>query len=511
MLLRGKITLAVVSAALIVGGIISAKKYIIPEGEKAQDISGLMSAGSAKPGATPTNKCIEIGVNTWGGFVGGQYWNGGFKDNAASKFREDGICVNFHKMDDFAASRAAFQSGQMDLMWVTVDAFPTESGNYGENVKFLWQIDYSRGGDAIVTKGNIKSVGDLAGKTIALAEGTPSHTLFLWMLDLASLSPLDVNLVKVANGIDAAAAFKAGKVDAAVVWSPDDQDCLQAVAGSKVLINTKQASNIIADGFMVKESVLNKRRDELTKLVRGWLKGSAEINSNSAAKSKGAKIVAEGYGVDEAFAMTAINNTRLTTYGDNLDFFGINSGFSGVTAKDLYEKMTVVYGKLNLAKNSLPYSKIVDVDFIKGLNMQSESGMAAETVAAFKAPTTADVQAPVVASKPVRVSFEHGSSVLDENAKSIIDMSFAEQVKAFPTSRIRIEGNTDNTGSDSVNRTISKARAQAVVEYLVTAHKMDRNRFVTVGNGPDKPLCKDDTEVCRSKNRRTDFQILEAK
>jgi hypothetical protein len=100
MLLRGKITLAVVSAALIVGGIFSAKKYIIPEGEKAQDISGLMSAGSAKPGQTPTNKCIEIGVNTWGGFVGGQYWNGGFKDNAASKFREDGICVNFHKMDD---------------------------------------------------------------------------------------------------------------------------------------------------------------------------------------------------------------------------------------------------------------------------------------------------------------------------------------------------------------------------------------------------------------------------
>ena len=114
-----------------------------------------------------------------------------------------------------------------------------------------------------------------------------------------------------------------------------------------------------------------------------------------------------------------------------------------------------------------------------------------------------------VASKPVKISFAHGSVVLDDNAQSIIDDKVVEQLKAFPTSRIRVEGNTDKTGSASANIQISRQRAQAVVDYLVQKHGFDANRFVVVGNGSSKPACTEDTPVCLAKNRRTEFQILE--
>lgn len=507
----GKIAIMLLAAATIICAIVFLRPIILPEGTKAQSVSGLMSSNQSSSENPSNNKCLEIGVVTWGGYVGGQYWNSGFKDNANSRYRKDGICVNFHVMDDFGSSRAAFKAGKMDLMWVTIDALPTESGSFGEPIKFLFQADWSRGGDAIVVKSGINSVGDLAGKKIAVAEATPSHTFLLWMLDMAGLSFMDITLVKENSAVDAATAFKAGKVDAAVVWSPDDAACLQAVSGAKILVNTKQATHIIADGFMVKQSTFEKRKDELAKLVRGWLKGAAEINGSEGAKAQAAKILAEGLGpsIDSEFCVGAINNVRLATYGDNLEFFGLDATYKGVTGKDLYEKMTTVYGKLNLAKDPLSWSQIADIPFIQGLGLEKETGMAPEKKVSFSAPTQKVIQARAVASKPVKVSFDSGSSALDENARGIIDMLFVDQAKAFPSSRIRIEGNTDSTGSLAANRRISQERAQAVVTYLVAQHQMDKNRFVAVGNGPDKPVCNETTPICLAKNRRTDFQILE--
>jgi len=75
-------------------------------------------------------------------------------------------------------------------------------------------------------------------------------------------------------------------------------------------------------------------------------------------------------------------------------------------------------------------------------------------------------------------------------------------------SRIRIEGNTDNVGSVASNKALSLKRANAVANYLITEHGMPRNRFIIVGNGPDKPIASNNTEAGRAKNRRTDFELI---
>ena len=47
-----------------------------------------------------------------------------------------------------------------------------------------------------------------------------------------------------------------------------------------------------------------------------------------------------------------------------------------------------------------------------------------------------------------------------------------------------------------------------MADYLITTHKMARNRFTVIGNGPDKPVATNTTDEGKGKNRRTDFELI---
>lgn len=494
------ITLLVVGGggyAIYQSGLIN---YIAPKGKGQQNVSNVFSG----------EKVIRVGVVTWGGYAGGQYFNEGFKANKESRFYKDyKLLVEFVLNDDFVSSREAWKAGKVDVLWTTIDAFPTEVGNLGEHEpQVIFQADWSRGGDAIVVRRGIQTVADLKGKKIAVAPMTPSHTFLLWLLDAGDLEYKDIEIVEAPNAIDAAAYFKAAKVDAAVVWSPDDQDCVKNVKGASILKNTKVASNIIADVFIVKKKFLEENQKELQALVEGWMKGAAEINNSDENKKKAAKILAAGFNLGEDFTYNAINNARLCTYGDNVNFYNLNGNFNGVKGEDIYTKMGTVYNKLNLAPNNLPaWRAIANSSLIKNIKLEGEMHVA-ETQTTF-APVTADIQkATAFSTKSISITFPTGSFTLDENSKYIIDLKITDLAKAFANARIRIEGNTDNVGDPNANRELSLKRARAVAEYLEKEHKFSPNRFVIVGNGSDKPVAENSNEQGRAKNRRTEFQFL---
>ena len=75
-----------------------------------------------------------------------------------------------------------------------------------------------------------------------------------------------------------------------------------------------------------------------------------------------------------------------------------------------------------------------------------------------------------------------------------------------PTVEIEIAGHTDDVGTSTDNKTLSKKRAGGVVEYL-TQHGIDAGRVTAVGYGEDKPQCTEKTDECRALNRRTEFRI----
>ena len=454
---------------------------------------------------------INIGVVTWGGYAGGQYFNEGFQASEESRFYKDyGLLVNFKVLDDFDASREAFKADEVNLLWATIDAFPTEvEGLSDYDPQVVFQADWSRGGDAIVVRRGISNVGDLKGKKIAVAPMTPSHTFLIWLLEAGDMATSDVEIVEVPSAIDAADAFKGGTVDAAVVWSPDDQDCVEKVPGAKILENTQNASHIIADIFYGKKDWLDANKDNVAKLYEGWMKGASEINSSEEAKQKAAKILADGLRQPEDFCYNAINNVRLATHGDNLDFFGLSPNYNGVTGEALYNKMRITYHELGYAPERVPSWRLVAYsDLVADNTSLTGSEHLAESQKDFAAPSEEDARREAISTKRVSISFRTGEFQLDENAKYIIDKEFVDIARAFSNSRIRIEGNTDNVGSRQMNIDLSKKRAQSVANYLQNEHDMPANRFIVIGNGPDKPVAGNDSEDGRSQNRRTDFELV---
>jgi outer membrane protein OmpA-like peptidoglycan-associated protein len=98
------------------------------------------------------------------------------------------------------------------------------------------------------------------------------------------------------------------------------------------------------------------------------------------------------------------------------------------------------------------------------------------------------------------ILFESGSATIQEESFPRLDR-VVEYMQHKPSSRIRIEGHTDNVGNARRNQRLSQARAQAVAAYL-TSHGIDEDRVEAVGKGDTEPVASNDTDEGRAQNRR---------
>jgi OOP family OmpA-OmpF porin len=67
--------------------------------------------------------------------------------------------------------------------------------------------------------------------------------------------------------------------------------------------------------------------------------------------------------------------------------------------------------------------------------------------------------------------------------------------------KIRLEGHTDNNGSEEYNLELSKNRVQAVKDFLV-ANGVDPSRIELQWYGESKPISENSTEEGKARNRR---------
>jgi outer membrane protein OmpA-like peptidoglycan-associated protein len=75
------------------------------------------------------------------------------------------------------------------------------------------------------------------------------------------------------------------------------------------------------------------------------------------------------------------------------------------------------------------------------------------------------------------------------------------------TMRGELSGHTDNVGDKKMNMTLSLNRAKAVYDYLV-ANGIDARRLSYKGFGDTRPKVKNDSDVNRAMNRRTEFKVV---
>lgn len=105
------------------------------------------------------------------------------------------------------------------------------------------------------------------------------------------------------------------------------------------------------------------------------------------------------------------------------------------------------------------------------------------------------------------VAFEPGSSSFTQGSSAAL-IEIARLMTAYPATRIRIEGHTDNTGPESVNLRLSRERAQAVASYLSSRGVAD-DRLIAKGYGSTQPIEDNFTDAGRARNRRIEISYLD--
>lgn len=105
------------------------------------------------------------------------------------------------------------------------------------------------------------------------------------------------------------------------------------------------------------------------------------------------------------------------------------------------------------------------------------------------------------ASIQLNLQFSSGKAVVSSEYDSDL-RELANFMQEHPTTKVEIQGHTDNTGSKVLNKKLSQARADAVKAYLTNNLNVDSSRLTSIGYGDEQPVADNNTMEGRQQNRR---------
>jgi peptidoglycan-associated lipoprotein len=106
--------------------------------------------------------------------------------------------------------------------------------------------------------------------------------------------------------------------------------------------------------------------------------------------------------------------------------------------------------------------------------------------------------------EPVRIHFAFDSSKLTADNRAALDRT-AACLQSSQQTKVSIQGNTDERGSQEYNLKLGERRANAVQAYL-TSKGVSSAQLTTLSFGKDNPLCQRNDEQCWQRNRRAAIQ-----
>ena len=478
---------------------------------------------------------VTFALNVWAGWAPIILANNGFEPGkvwqgpGGKTFK-----VKLTLIDDPVAMRDAYAAGKVHVGWGTVDMLPLFLEQLKRDSRTMprvyQQIDYSFGGDGIVCRNAIRSVADIKGKTIVLAQNSPSHYFALNTLISGGLQPGDVEWKFTQDAFQAAAAFNADKrIACAVSWSPDIYN-LSKASGNKMLVNTQTANKLIADTWFLRADVAKDHPYLAEGLMRGIFDAMVQLETD-AGKQSAAKLMAAGYSLPEADALAMLADAHNTNVAENREFF-LNAN-NPANFQRTFETAYFLYRKVgSLSGNPVPFDQVFDGSVLAKLAKDPKYANQKDTYQISFVPTTAlavQAESNEILTKAVVIQFYPNSDSIykkvsktadgktieelyDPNVNNVVE-EIGRLAGQYGASRIVIEGHTDGSMRNAGTVTaadvqeLSLRRANAVKEAIVRKFtSMNPNQFSTNGIGWDRPADPADAGN-HAKNRRVEVKV----
>jgi NitT/TauT family transport system substrate-binding protein len=272
--------------------------------------AALAAATLALALSSPALGEVKVGVSDWPGWVA---W---YVAEEKGLFKKYGADVKLVWFPTYTDSISALSAGQLDAnsqTWSDTMA-PLAAGL---PLKVILVNDNSAGNDALMVGPKIKGFKDLKGKSVALEEFSISHFVLVTALAKNGMTQKDVKVVNMTAG-DAAAAFLAGRVDAAVVWNPWVNQ-IQASGKGSALFTSKDMPGLVPDLLVAQEKSLAAKRKDFIGMIKAWYDVEKFLRDSP---DEAAKIMAKVVSMDPAEYKVFLPGTRFFNEKDNLDAFG---------------------------------------------------------------------------------------------------------------------------------------------------------------------------------------------
>src|SRR5437868_1703435 len=510
-------------------GITTVKEYKYVPAAKLPAVKGI---STYKPMADRT---LRFAINVWAGWSPIIFANNGFKPGKVWKSPGGkDFKVELVLIDDPIAMRDAYAAGNLHVGWATLDMLPLLleclRNDPPVRPRVYQPVDWSNGGDGIVVRDTVKTMADLRGKTIVLAQNSPSHFFVLNALINAGVQPAEVDFKFTQDAFQAAAAFNADRrLGGAVSWAPDIYN-LEKVKGNRILVTTSTANKLIADVWFARADFAKDNPDVMEGITRGIFDAMEDLKAQDA-KQKVAKLMAAGYSIPEGDALGMLGDAHSTNYAENRDFF-LNQN-NPTSFERTWTTAYFLYKRINAVTEQTPFDQVMDFSIIQKLGSEPKySSQKNEYDIQFSPASAGTVQGEKdeILTKTVVIHFFPNSWDLNKKVTRSTDGKDVEELYdpnvgfvveeigklagQYGAARIVIEGHTDGSMKTSVPKSLvqelSLNRANSVKEAILRKFpSLQPNQFSTAGLGWDRPADAADPDN-GAKNRRVEVKVYPA-
>jgi NitT/TauT family transport system substrate-binding protein len=489
-----------------------------------------------------TGNTVRFALNVWAGWGPIILANNGFE--AAHIWKTaDGkeFKLELTVIDDPVRMRDAYAAGEVHIGWGTLDMVPLFMEGFVDKSgkprdprvmpRIFQQIDWSNGGDGIVVRENIKTVADLRGKKLVLAQNSPSHYFALNMLVSGGVQPAEVEFVFTEDAFQAAAAFNAQKeIAGCVSWAPDIYN-LEKVRGNRMLVTTAQANKLITDIWFARSDFARDEPGIIEAIVRGIFDAMVDLKNESKRKEL-AELMAKGYNIPATDALAMQGDAHSTNWAENYQFL-LNQN-NPTNFELVWNQAYYLYRRIgSVSHQAVAFDQVMDPSVIAKLGKEEKYSSQKDEYRIQLTPKTVSeikhAEKEILTNTVVvkffpnswdlykKVTHKVGEKDVEELYDPSVDLTLEEVAKLagqFGAAHIIIEGHTDasmrGTVPPELVKELSLNRANAIKQALLQKYKeLDPNRFNVEGMGWDVPADRSDPEN-HYKNRRVEIKVYSA-
>jgi len=308
------------------------------------------------------------------------------------------------------------------------------------------------------------------------------------------------------------------KIDGCATWTPGDKVVFDALNGYTDIVSTKEFNNQMATTIIAVKEWSVKHPEIVTNILKSALTASNQMKQYDEWAVRASEAISKTYNLEtpkywydmfkgqkgsKGGVEFNMGGSRVFNYADAMQYYGLSDGVNRY--KSVYSQVSNYLKELNpfgfnqSVKRIVPYEEAVNLFFLKNINDISAGQ-------AYKSDYSKTANE-VVASGEWNINFDLGSAQISKSSGKTLETIYNLLIQAEDT-KLKLEGHTDNSGTNESNLSLSQSRAQSVVNYL-KAKGIPENRFQSVvGKGEDYPVADNETETGKAKNRRVVVVLL---